>query len=148
MDWGHVPWDDLYGVNGWCNVSVHEAPSRHCGCVMDGWDGPMCTLPTEQFCPNQCSGHGECDKGFCRCHAGWWGADCAERVRGVEPTRSIVDARPWLKPYVVDAWTRQLRATATATALLLRYCCATAALLLLLLRATATARYCCWWCAS
>jgi hypothetical protein len=35
-----------------------------------------------QFCPNQCAGNGECKLGFCHCHAGWWGQDCALRAPG------------------------------------------------------------------
>lgn len=46
----------------------------------DGWDGPTCEDPHEAFCINQCSGHGECQHGFCKCHAGWFGHDCAYRT--------------------------------------------------------------------
>ena len=28
------------------------------------------------------SGHGECNLGFCKCHDGWWGQDCAYRTPG------------------------------------------------------------------
>ena len=27
----------------------------------------------------QCNGRGECNRGFCACHAGWYGHDCAQR---------------------------------------------------------------------
>jgi hypothetical protein len=27
----------------------------------------------------QCNGRGECSRGFCACHAGWYGHDCAQR---------------------------------------------------------------------
>jgi hypothetical protein len=30
------------------------------------------------FCPNQCSGKGECYYGYCRCPPGWFGADCSQ----------------------------------------------------------------------
>jgi hypothetical protein len=29
------------------------------------------------YCPNQCSGRGECVGGFCACAPEWWGADCS-----------------------------------------------------------------------
>jgi hypothetical protein len=34
------------------------------------------------YCLSQCSGHGECVVGFCKCHAGWYGADCSRKVAG------------------------------------------------------------------
>ena len=31
-----------------------------------------------------CAGHGRCNAGFCHCHSGWFGHDCAYRMEGVE----------------------------------------------------------------
>ena len=45
-------------------------------------------MPTEMACNNQCSGHGDCWFGFCQCHAGYWGHDCAHRDPGVQPAPS------------------------------------------------------------
>ena len=50
-----------------------------CACALDGLAGRTCEDPTEMFCNNQCSGRGDCWLGFCRCHPGWWGHDCAHR---------------------------------------------------------------------
>ena len=44
----------------------------------------LCDVPTEQMCVNQCAGHGECVSGFCKCHQGWYGADCSRKVAGQE----------------------------------------------------------------
>ncbi|KIZ06152.1 exostosin-like glycosyltransferase [Monoraphidium neglectum] len=51
--------------------------------------------------PKECSGHGDCNLGFCKCHAGWFGHDCAGRVEGEEAEsqeevpRGVV-GKPWL----------------------------------------------------
>lgn len=36
------------------------------GCQDDGLHGQLCDVTSEETCINQCSGHGECDSGFCR----------------------------------------------------------------------------------
>ena len=58
---------------------------RRCFCVTDGLDGANCDEATEMVCANQCSGRGDCWLGFCRCHAGWWGHDCAHADPDVAP---------------------------------------------------------------
>ena len=58
-----------------------------CICVMDGRGGPTCDEVLEMTCPNQCSGRGDCYLGFCRCHAGFWGHDCAHAASGSTPAR-------------------------------------------------------------
>ena len=45
--------------------------------MYDGFAGPTCENRTQQVCFNQCNGHGECNQGFCKCHDGWYGHDCA-----------------------------------------------------------------------
>ena len=58
------------------------AAACSCGCILDGMSGQYCDQPTEMLCANQCSGHGLCWFGFCRCHAGFWGHDCAHWLPG------------------------------------------------------------------
>ena len=44
-------------------------------CVCEpGWGSFDCSVP---LCPADCSGHGYCFEGSCRCAAGWEGDDCA-----------------------------------------------------------------------
>ncbi len=40
-------------------------------CGEDWVRGIMCDKINEQTCLNQCSGHGECDSGYCRCAGAW-----------------------------------------------------------------------------
>lgn len=71
---------------------VLSAPNaRSCPCLFDGFSGPLCDEVTECMCVNQCSGHGECDSGFCKCHRGWYGTDCARRAAGL-PLESGAEA--------------------------------------------------------
>ncbi len=58
--------------------------ARSCPCIVDGQGGILCDVPTEQFCLNQCAGHGTCVSGFCKCHAGWYGSDCSRKMAGQE----------------------------------------------------------------
>jgi hypothetical protein len=55
-------------------------------------------MPKESFCPRQCSGHGVCQSGYCRCHDGWYGTDCSRKAEGlpVEPP----SYPPWVLPVV------------------------------------------------
>ena len=56
-------------------------------------------------CANQCSGRGDCWLGFCRCHPGWWGHDCAHRDPdvalpahpGAGPLQCPGAGGPWLR---------------------------------------------------
>jgi hypothetical protein len=50
---------------------------RSLGCNIDGAVGLYCEIPTEMYCPNQCSGRGVCYYGFCKCEEGWHGTDCS-----------------------------------------------------------------------
>jgi hypothetical protein len=73
----------------------------HCSVAQDGWGGPTCETRYEETCVNQCNGHGECLSGFCKCHDGWFGTDCANRQAGVPWTPGVEEGdRPWLKRYV------------------------------------------------
>ena len=45
-------------------------------------------------------GHGECHLGFCKCHEGWFGHDCAYRMEGVEDGPGLEESRPWIRPHV------------------------------------------------
>jgi hypothetical protein len=57
---------------------------RRCACRVDGLAGPFCNITIEHMCPNQCSGHGACHQGFCKCYSGWYGHDCAQRQAGLD----------------------------------------------------------------
>ena len=77
----------IFGQDGWCKAA---APAATCTCLLDGVGGPTCDTRHEEFCPNQCNGHGDCNLGFCQCHEGWWGQDCANRRAGVPLTPGAI----------------------------------------------------------
>ena len=73
----------------WCDAdpALQQRPLVRCRCY-DGQDANQLCAPVAPrsvdatFCPNQCMMHGECVSGFCRCGAGWIGADCSMRAGG------------------------------------------------------------------
>jgi len=84
---------------------THQIPE--CRCDLDGSGGPGCNLASEMYCPNQCSGHGSCNLGFCRCAPGWWGIDCAHAATEAAAAEAAAGSRrlaPWLREVTVDAW--------------------------------------------
>ncbi|KAL6758481.1 exostosin-like glycosyltransferase [Haematococcus lacustris] len=88
LPWGQVPWDDLYGPEGWC---MANDPKFTCPCMYDGLDGQLCDKVIEMYCPNSCSGHGVCDLGFCKCNQGWYGADCVRKNADMD----MFEVRAW-----------------------------------------------------
>jgi len=58
-----------------CNSNGKCNPDGTCTCFT-GYTGGAC----ESFCPNSCSGRGECIDGGCLCLAGWGGADCSMKI--------------------------------------------------------------------
>eukprot|EP00884_Botryococcus_braunii_P019031 jgi/Botrbrau1/5811/Bobra.0155s0033.1 len=96
--YGQMEPEDLWGPGGWC---VSPQPRVICPCMLDGWVGPYCDQPAEQFCLNQCSGNGECRSGFCLCYDGFYGHDCARWRPGIKPLPDPRKAKPWLKPVFV-----------------------------------------------
>lgn len=96
--WGWVDPDQLFSPkHGWCMV---PDPTLKCDCILDGLGGPGCNVTYEQTCPNQCNGHGDCKLGFCKCHDGWFGLDCANRMEGVEESPGLAAVRPWVAEVV------------------------------------------------
>ncbi|KAG2488349.1 hypothetical protein HYH03_013039 [Edaphochlamys debaryana] len=92
------------GPQGWCNADSVEQMQRHVGsrcsggCAGEGIHGPYCNITSEETCLNQCSGHGECMSGYCRCFKGWYGEDCARKKAGEEMEPGLdLSTRPWLK---------------------------------------------------
>uniref|UniRef100_A0A7S0VHX0 EGF-like domain-containing protein n=1 Tax=Polytomella parva TaxID=51329 RepID=A0A7S0VHX0_9CHLO len=97
VGYGVMPYNSLFGVDGWCNA-LQPNISNICPCRLDGLDGMFCEIVTEQTCPNQCSGRGECNLGFCKCYDGYYGHDCASRRLGHRLTLDdSVDKKPYLK---------------------------------------------------
>ncbi|KAG2432503.1 hypothetical protein HXX76_008848 [Chlamydomonas incerta] len=94
--WGGTPYNDIFGPEGWCNA---DKPAFKCPCRLDGLQGELCDEAVEQTCTNQCSGHGECNQGFCKCHAGWYGVDCGLRRAGALPEMGDQwTTKPWIEP--------------------------------------------------
>merc|ERR1719473_547213 len=53
-----------------------ECIGSQCHC-RTGYFGPACEVP---YCPNKCSGHGQCTPhGLCECSGMWEGVACDER---------------------------------------------------------------------
>ncbi|KAL0339629.1 UNVERIFIED_CONTAM: putative glucuronoxylan glucuronosyltransferase F8H [Sesamum radiatum] len=106
-DWA-VADQDIFTTNGskpgWCNVDPAEAYSskvhikEECDCKYDGLWGRFCEDPVLSVCINQCSGHGLCHGGFCRCENGWYGVDCS--IPSV--LSSITEWPKWLRPAHID----------------------------------------------
>ncbi|KXZ53466.1 hypothetical protein GPECTOR_7g916 [Gonium pectorale] len=90
---GEQEYDNVYGRQGYCNVSN---PTWSAMCGVDDLAGPTCEHPLEAFCPGACSGHGRCNLGFCVCDDGYYGHDCARRKAGLPLQPSLIPTRPWL----------------------------------------------------
>jgi hypothetical protein len=94
---GEMNYRDLFGSEGWCNA---EAPEVKCPCYLDGVHGSECNIIAENMCLNQCNGHGECYLGWCNCHEGWFGQDCAYRTLETSWSSGFESERPWLEMHV------------------------------------------------
>ncbi|RMZ55166.1 hypothetical protein APUTEX25_005444 [Auxenochlorella protothecoides] len=109
--WGTVDYDFLFNdKTGWCNA---EHPAGRCDCYQDGISGATCETIYEHTCVNQCNGHGECYIGYCQCHKGWFGHDCAYRMEGVEDSPGLEVERPWIADMVYTPATHEPAANAT-----------------------------------
>ncbi|KAG2501892.1 hypothetical protein HYH03_000390 [Edaphochlamys debaryana] len=90
-----VSYEQIYGPQGYCNDL--KSPTW-CQCTLE--QAPPCdgSVPMEKSCANQCSGHGECYSGYCRCHEGWYGMDCSRKKAGSPMEPGLHEtSRPWLK---------------------------------------------------
>lgn len=47
----------------------------------------FCKRANPQFCEKGCTGKGKCVAGVCRCHAGWQGVDCSEKIKFVSKSK-------------------------------------------------------------
>eukprot|EP00201_Polytomella_parva_P023228 CAMPEP_0175043712 /NCGR_PEP_ID=MMETSP0052_2-20121109/3360_1 /TAXON_ID=51329 ORGANISM="Polytomella parva, Strain SAG 63-3" /NCGR_SAMPLE_ID=MMETSP0052_2 /ASSEMBLY_ACC=CAM_ASM_000194 /LENGTH=531 /DNA_ID=CAMNT_0016306843 /DNA_START=662 /DNA_END=2255 /DNA_ORIENTATION=- len=63
------------------------APACHC---MQGYQGGACELNSFEFCINNCSGRGQCNRGFCHCTPPYFGIDCS-RSKAFEPVAFPTD---------------------------------------------------------
>ncbi|MEW5312044.1 MAG: hypothetical protein WDW38_003706 [Sanguina aurantia] len=100
VEFGGMSYEGLLGPDGWCNNDLPSYQAGQvCPCRLDGLWGERCDIPIEHFCINQCGGHGECELGFCKCHDGYYGQDCARRRRGLVagPGDELL-SKPWLQP--------------------------------------------------
>lgn len=89
---------EIYGKDGWCNA---DQPKYKCPCLVDGLAGKGCNVPVEHTCINQCSGHGECNLGFCKCYEGWYGTDCSRYKKGYfETISNMHTTKPFLKALI------------------------------------------------
>ncbi|KAG1678608.1 hypothetical protein FOA52_012615 [Chlamydomonas sp. UWO 241] len=115
IGWGSVPYSKVYGPDGWCEVDVPVGEGI-CDCQVDNLDGRYCEIIKEAYCPAQCTGHGECNLGFCKCHTGWYGLDCSRKMAGsdMEPSDAENGRKPWLKTLGYGALPPAAHATPSA----------------------------------
>ena len=71
-----------------CGLLIEAACCHRCDCFLDGLNGPLCNVTSEQSCIAQCSGHGHCQRGWCKCFPGYYGHDCAQRRDDTAPIDS------------------------------------------------------------
>ena len=86
---GDVPYDDLFGPDGWCQAAK---PVTKCSCSEsgDGLSGDHCENTVRHMCPGQFNGdRGECRQGFLRCDDGWTGTDCSIQLNKLVTADSI-----------------------------------------------------------
>ncbi|GAX76857.1 hypothetical protein CEUSTIGMA_g4303.t1 [Chlamydomonas eustigma] len=97
--WGNVPYKKVYGPEGWCMVDKPSEEGNCDNCMIDNIGGKYCDTVKEAYCPSQCSGHGDCNLGFCKCQDGWYGLDCSRKAAAATLDPSDVEAgrKPWLK---------------------------------------------------
>ena len=107
------------------------APLFSCGCYEDA-TGAACELPVRSVCLNQCNApQGVCVRGWCRCAAGFGGADCSIALPALAAPREVDggssaaggagDGRRRLRPSVFvydlpsefNSWTAETRMTAS-----------------------------------
>ena len=70
--------------------------------------------PAVTFCPNQCSGRGQCAFGFCHCAQGSWGLDCGMSLARAALLRASV-ARPLIYVYELPPALRRCASAAIRT---------------------------------
>ncbi|GAX85634.1 hypothetical protein CEUSTIGMA_g13049.t1 [Chlamydomonas eustigma] len=101
VPWGANPYKDIFGPKGWCEA---EESDFQCPCRIDGVFGFYCNITVEHSCLNQCSGHGECIYGYCKCHDGYFGYECGQLREGMKESPGLeASLRPWIQDHVLEA---------------------------------------------
>ncbi|KAG2488196.1 hypothetical protein HYH03_013190 [Edaphochlamys debaryana] len=99
---------DSCNFHGWCQVGGSDQAHRghepsegpHCNCH-GYYDGKSCEIADPYHCYRNCSGVGECVRGWCHCQPGYWGHGCTRR-------KAYTSSAGWLpnhadiKVYVYD----------------------------------------------
>lgn len=70
----HAPTDEIFMYGGL--AYTEEQPKT----LSDTWDSVVLSDMWYYHlfhCVNNCSSHGDCDFGFCKCHVGYYGVDCS-----------------------------------------------------------------------
>eukprot|EP00899_Mesostigma_viride_P028353 jgi/Mesvir1/8702/Mv26109-RA.2 len=73
--------DDFCNTPASAEIWTRQPPLRIFPCWYPEHQGALCSVTAPSICVNQCSGRGECDRGFCVCQQGYHGIDCSIPVR-------------------------------------------------------------------
>ncbi|KAG2488215.1 hypothetical protein HYH03_013209 [Edaphochlamys debaryana] len=95
---------DNCNFRGWCQVGgayqEHRGPDPWCNCH-GYYEGKSCEIADPSHCYRNCSGVGQCVRGWCHCQPGYWGHGCTRR-------KAYASSAGWLpnhadiKVYVYD----------------------------------------------